>query len=203
MVCNGWDRLKNPEPALQGFARWRASEPMAELHAFGADFGAGESAQRWAQAQGADAGVHFRGRMPHRELLDELAQADVLLHPSLEESFGVVLAEAMGLGLPVVAGRASGAVPSVLGVDAQGHTACGVLTDVRSPEAIAAALSRVFDGDYAARCSAGLDRAHTAFSPAAVATAYEAIYRQALQASAPATRLVSLKPADDVAPCDL
>jgi glycosyltransferase involved in cell wall biosynthesis len=200
MVCNGWDRLKNPEPALQGFARWRASEPMAELHAFGADFGAGESAQRWAQAQGVEAGVHFRGRLPHRELLDELAQADVMLHPSLEESFGVVLAEAMGLGLPVVAGRASGAVPSVLGADTQGRAACGLLTDVSSPAAIAAALAGVFDSEYAARSSAGLERARTAFSPATVVKAYAEVYRQVLHARASSARRDTQQSGEEATP---
>jgi hypothetical protein len=32
MICNGWDRRKNPEPALLAFSRWRKSETAAELH---------------------------------------------------------------------------------------------------------------------------------------------------------------------------
>ena len=54
MVCNGWHRLKNPEPGLHAFAAWRQGEPGAELHLFGVDFGWGERAQRkrraWTQA---------------------------------------------------------------------------------------------------------------------------------------------------------
>ncbi|MGS0755668.1 glycosyltransferase family 4 protein [Roseateles sp. GG27B] len=133
MVCNGWDRLKNPEPALRAFAMWRTQEPAAELHLFGADFGVGGAAQQWAKAKGLNAGIFFHGIMLHQDLIIELNGMDALLHPSLEESFGVVLAEAMALGLPVVAGRHSGAVPWVLGADDAGRSDVGLLTDVSSP----------------------------------------------------------------------
>ena len=38
----------------------------------------------------------------------------MVLHTSLEESFGMVLVEAMSYGVPVVAGKYSGAVPWVV-----------------------------------------------------------------------------------------
>ncbi|MHB8628136.1 MAG: glycosyltransferase family 4 protein [Aggregatilineales bacterium] len=44
----------------------------------------------------------------------EWRQADVLCHPSSQETFGFVCLEAMALGVPVVAARA-GAVPEVIG----------------------------------------------------------------------------------------
>jgi glycosyltransferase involved in cell wall biosynthesis len=118
--------------------------------------------------------------LPHRELLTALAELDALLHPSLEESFGVVLAEAMALGLPVVAGRDSGAVPWVLGANPEGKCATGVLTDVRSATGMTNALHTLFDMEYAARSAAGLSRARCYFSPVAVALAYEARYMRTL-----------------------
>ena len=190
MVCNGWSRLKNPEPALLAFAQWRSIEAAAELHLFGADFGPGETASRWAASRGVAAGMHFHGRLPHRQLAAALAAADALLHPALEESFGVVLAEAMALGLPVLAGRHSGAVPWVLGADAAGRCATGLLVDVSSVLDIAVALPRLFDVDYPSRSASGIERAHRLFAPASVAGAYEAQYRRLLSGA-----LVQIEPA--------
>eukprot|EP01031_Cornospumella_fuschlensis_P052636 gene52636-64327_t len=116
----------------------------------------------------------FHGKVAHRKLVGALGELDALLHPSLEESFGVVLAEAMALGLPVVAGRDSGAVPWVMGADASGQCAAGVLVDVREPAAIASALRSLFDDSYEARSLAGLDRVRQNFSAASVIARYEA-----------------------------
>lgn len=64
--------------------------------------------------------VHFCGRIAHDELPQVLAQADLLLQPSLgEESFGITLVEAMACALPVLASRQGGmteiVVPGVTG----------------------------------------------------------------------------------------
>src|SRR5205085_11099029 len=96
----------------------------------------GEAAQACWQHMDGRGQVQFIGAVPHARLLDEMAQSQVLLHPALEESFGVVLAEAMAMGLSVVAGAHSGAVPWVQG-DA------GSLVNVRQPAQIAAALLRL------------------------------------------------------------
>jgi len=181
LVCNGWGARKNPTVALEAFARFRAGTPSAELHCFGDDFGPGQQAERWAGGRGLAAGVHFHGRQPHAEMVTRLAAQDVLLHPALEESFGVVVAEAMALGLPVVGGRASGAVPWVLGADpATGATPAGVLTDVADADAMAGALDQAFDAAYAARSAAGLAQARQRFDAAAVADAYLAAYARVL-----------------------
>lgn len=178
MVCNGWSAQKNPEPGLRGFAAWRQREPAAELHLYGADFGPGETAEKWARGHALAGGVHFHGRLPHGQLLQHMARADVLLHTALEESFGVVLAEAMALGLPVVAGSHSGGVPWVLGADASGHSACGSLVDVRLADNIHDALALVFGPGYAAMSAAGRRRAASQFSPTRVAAEYAALYAQ-------------------------
>ena len=181
MVCNGWNRLKNPEPALRGFALWRATEPLAELHLYGADFGPGERGQLWAVAHGMADGVHFHGRLPHLELVQRMAMADVLLHTSLEESFGVVLAEAMALGLPVVAGRHSGAVPWVVGTDDAGQTLCGHLVDVVSPVFVSHGLIAAFDSAYGSYSAAGRLQAVQRFSPTTVASTYTDLYATILE----------------------
>lgn len=50
----------------------------------------------------------FRGNLPHPAAMAELADADALLHPSRYETFGVVVVEAMALGLAVIATESGG-----------------------------------------------------------------------------------------------
>ena len=46
--------------------------------------------------------VHFTGSVPHEMLLPVYRGADLFVFPSLEETFGLPLLEAMGVGVPVV-----------------------------------------------------------------------------------------------------
>lgn len=186
MVCNGWGIRKNPEPALMAFAELRRREPAAELHLYGYDFGPGETAELWCAARGIQDGMLFHGAIPHQQLLQSLANLDLLLHPSLEESFGMVIAESMAMGLPVVAGESSGAVPWVVGQH-------GVLCDVRSQTTITRALIQALEPQRYARLSReGSACAHARFSTANVVDQFYALYTQALEEQAPgAARTVS------------
>jgi glycosyltransferase involved in cell wall biosynthesis len=51
---------------------------------------------------------HFHGMAPHGEIARFMSEADVFVLPSLAETFGVVLVEAMSAGLPVVTTRCGG-----------------------------------------------------------------------------------------------
>lgn len=178
MVANGWDRRKNPEPALRAFAALRRRKPGARLRMFGADFGPGERAEQWARPNGMTDGLEFVGRVPYSRLLDELAAADILVHPSLEETFGMSIAEAMALGVPVIGGERSGAVPWVVGEG-------GVLADVTSAKSIEQAMLVLLDNPVRYRAAVGAARARvrTHFTADKVADGYEAIYRQVSEES--------------------
>ena len=73
--------------------------------------------------------VTFAGAVPHEEVPDYYAAADLFIFPSTTETQGLVIIEAMAAGLPVVAVRAPGAVDILT-------EGCGVLTE-NSPEALA------------------------------------------------------------------
>ncbi len=66
--------------------------------------------RRRLEQQAAVQGVraHFFGNLPHGRAMSVLGDADMLVHPSAFETFGVVLAEALALGLPVIATRCGG-----------------------------------------------------------------------------------------------
>jgi glycosyltransferase involved in cell wall biosynthesis len=181
MVCNGWNTLKNGRAALRAFAALSENLPEAELVACGSGFGPGEAAAQWWQAQGLKGDVRFVGAVAHAEILARAAQSDVLLHPSLEESFGAVVAEAAAMGLPIVGGERSGAVPWVAG-DA------GCLVDVSSVAGMALAMQQLFTSPCRIQRMGELGRAQAKgrFSVASVASQYESQYRDACSFPQPA-----------------
>jgi L-malate glycosyltransferase len=182
-ILNGWAAHKNGAAALRALAEVRREHPSATLNVFGADWGPGEAAHRFASEHGLADGVVFRGHVDHAQLMRELPHFDLLLHPALEESFGAAIAEAMAFGLPVVAGAHSGAVQWVV-ADA------GVLVDVRDPSAMAAAMLQLLRDPAARRrlSDAGRRSVLERFSRASVAAATEAIYLELLPQ--PTTRMV-------------
>lgn len=114
------------------------------------------------------------GPVPHEDLPAYHAGADVFVSPALgQESFGIVLVEAMAAGVPVVATDIPG-YREVIRPDTN-----GLLVPPGDWEALADALERLLgDEELAARLSdAGRERA-SAYSWEAVLPKIEAIYRR-------------------------
>ncbi len=88
-----------------------------------------------AHAQNVASAVEFRGELDAAALLRTYQEADVFVLPSRGEGFGLVFAEAMWCGLPVVAARA-GATPEVV-ADAE----TGILVPPDIPEALGSAVA--------------------------------------------------------------
>jgi glycosyltransferase involved in cell wall biosynthesis len=121
----------------------------------------------------AKAGVEYLGEITEREKDSFLGQALALLFPiRWPEPFGMVMAEALATGTPVVAGR-FGSVPEIV---EDGVT--GFIGD--SLEEMALAIRRLGELDRAA-CR---QRAETRFSAAHMAEGYERIYQAVCQTDA-------------------
>ncbi len=69
--------------------------------------------KRLAQELGIADRVHFKGRMSHRDALQEIGKADIFSLPSWQEAFGVVYLEAMACGKPVIGCRGQGAEDTI------------------------------------------------------------------------------------------
>lgn len=173
-IVANWDRRKNVANALRAFALAHQELPQLRLHLFGHGLGGNEKGALFAAAKGLTEGLHFHGYQSPRSIQQfHLEHTDVLLHPSLEESFGMTLLEAMALGIPAIGGQKAGAVPWVIGEG-------GVLVDVRKPEAMADAMvdlakhrEKLIDFGNKA-----LERAKMKFSMRSSAEAYAQLYHE-------------------------
>jgi spore coat protein SA len=104
--------------------------------------------------------IIFEGHVAHDQIKEYYKRAAVLVNPSLSESFGISLVEAMIHALPVVATRIGGMTYTV----DDGRT--GLLVDPADPKALAKAICAVLgDREHARRMGeAGRERAVEKFS---------------------------------------
>lgn len=133
----GLDRL------LQAMAIVRQHMPCAQLVVVGEgpDRAAIES-----QARGLGVDVLFAGRVGDDELPGFYQAADVVCAPALgDESFGIVLLEAMAAGRPIVASNIAGYAELL------GPVRCARLADVDDPASLAREICSVLDNPALAR----------------------------------------------------
>jgi glycosyltransferase involved in cell wall biosynthesis len=91
--------------------------------------------EQLARERGVSGRVHFLGELGEDALRSEYERASVFVLPSRKEGFGIVFAEAMWHGLPVVAARAAGTL------DVVEDEVTGILVPPDSPEQLASAVS--------------------------------------------------------------
>jgi glycosyltransferase involved in cell wall biosynthesis len=113
MINNGWDGRKNGLSGLLAFKEIQEKLPGATLHLYG--YGSEVNGLAYKDTLKVNLkNIFFHGFVSNEKLKTELKKAHILLHPALEESFGVVLIEAMAFGIPTIGGQNSGAVPWVI-----------------------------------------------------------------------------------------
>lgn len=180
-INSGFSALKNVKTLLEAFPSVRLDVPDVSLHLVGTDYEPGGPAHRWAAEHLLGDGVRFHGCRSDADLCALLGEADLFVHPSREESFGMVVAEAMAQRVPVVAGAHSGAVPWIL---EQGRV--GVLADVRSPRSLAGAMCAVLGSTelWQRYSDRGFESVRRRFRIPPMVRDYEAQYERVLTANA-------------------
>jgi L-malate glycosyltransferase len=139
-AVQGFTRRKNISTALQAFALIRKQHPEVEYHLIGVDMEENGLAHQYARENNIEDGVRFIGPLPFDQVYQHIARARILLHPSREESFGMVPLEAMVAGIPVVGGKDSGFIPNLLDFGR-----AGLLCDITSPDAMAHTVGRLLE----------------------------------------------------------
>ncbi len=117
--------------------------------------------------------MHWLG--PLRDLDAVYAAADVLLHPTVYDTFGMVVAEAMAFGTPVIVSRNAGIAELI----EDGRS--GILVDADSPEEISVHLDQMaHDGQRLAAMAAAAQEVAGKRDWDVVARETLAVYEQAL-----------------------
>jgi len=144
------DKRKGFEYLLEAFGRVRISIPNARLLVVGAYNKEDKEPYVLQARQDGIRGVHFVGYVPEAEKPRYFRSCDVFCAPSTgNESFGIVLLEAMASGRPVVASN----IPGYRSVLTDGRE--GLLVERGDVSGLASALIRLLrDPDLRARMSA-------------------------------------------------
>jgi len=165
------DREKNLEFLLEAFAVVAARLPGVELLLVGRGT-RGAALRELAARRGVGARVHFPGGVPRDAVVRYYQAADLFVFASTTETQGLAVLEAMSVGVPVVAVRASGVEEAVV----DGVTGLLVPED---PETFAAAAQLVLtDRDLAAKLASGAREAVSRLTAEAQAARLVALYRR-------------------------
>jgi glycosyltransferase involved in cell wall biosynthesis len=95
--------------------------------------------ERMVRDLGAEAYVHFLGKIPTQEKIRLMQECRIYLQPTRHEGFGLAILEALSCGAPVVT-RLAGAVGEVVGEAAE-------VIEGDSPDDVAATVIRLLDDD--------------------------------------------------------
>ena len=126
---------KNIENLLHAFLLVRKEHPTLELYLVGLPFvETNKTVQLWKK-QGLLENVVLLGPVSHSELINLYDQSIIMMHPSLEESFGNTLIEAMARKVAIIGGEKSGAVPFLLENGKSGYL-CNVKSIISIKNAI-------------------------------------------------------------------
>ena len=121
-------KRKNIEGLLIAFSKFRKEYTQATLAIVGPPINHTKLYRKWNNS-GLLKNVFFLGSMLHEQVINAIDDSLIMVHPSLEETFGNTLIEAMARCVPVIAGKDSGAVPWVLD-----YGNCGILCDVNDSD---------------------------------------------------------------------
>ncbi|MCC6937564.1 MAG: glycosyltransferase [Flavobacteriales bacterium] len=172
MVADLVDKTKNVSGVLRALHAARTAEPRLRLTIIGDGTDRRMLVELAKELELGDR-VRFLGRMPNAEVLDHMGRTFAVIVNSNVETFSVVTGEALAQGKPVIATRCGGPIAFIKPVN-------GMLIGPGDDTALADAMIDLTRnaGRYdpaAIRNSVASD-----FSPAAVGSAFHAIYERIL-----------------------
>jgi glycosyltransferase involved in cell wall biosynthesis len=137
-----------------------ADRPWRAVIAGAADRNAGwaETLEAQAEAAGLAGRLHFAGALDTAALAALYAEADLFCLPSRHEGYGMVFAEAMAHGLPVIAADIAAAREVI-------PPGAGLRVPKDDPAALADALAHLLDAPEAAQRMGEAGRTHAAALP--------------------------------------
>jgi glycosyltransferase involved in cell wall biosynthesis len=163
--------LKGLDVLLKAFAAAFRDDPGVVIE-IGGDGAIRASLARLCADLGLSSRVWFLGRLDRMQAREAMWRADAFVLPSLVETFGIVLVEAMATGLPVVATLCGGPQETVA-------PEAGLLVDKGDVEALAAALVRMRERCGSFDANAIRDRVCASYDERPVVRRIRDLYRRA------------------------
>lgn len=130
------NKNKSVDTLLEAFSNLHTKAPDIKLRVIG-DGAEKPNLIKLAKKLDIDKNVKFLGGLSRDQVKIEMSNASALVHPSRYETFGVVITEALAMGLPVIATRCGG--PESIIVDK-----VGLLVDPGSVSQLAQAMSNIY-----------------------------------------------------------
>lgn len=164
VLVHAWEKLLQTMP---GATLYLVGEGGADMHNCEAEL------RQFARERNLESRIRFAGLVPH--VVDFLRAADAFVFPTLDDSFGISLVEAMACELPVVSSPVGGIRDFLVdGVN-------GFLAPAGDANALADALGRVLGGGphMVAAGRAARETVIARFSHDAVARSYLAMFEAA------------------------
>lgn len=127
------DRHKNIRGLLEAWKLVIEQNPEMKLHLVGPGLGSNDCFSRKYKDDFNSDQVMWHGSITRQELSNLYERCEVLVHPSLQESFGLIYLEAFVFNLGIIAFSKSGSVNEVVG-DA------GLILNSETPQSLALAI---------------------------------------------------------------
>ncbi|WP_075995640.1 glycosyltransferase [Salaquimonas pukyongi] len=163
---------KNVSVLLESFSRAFVGANYVTL-AIGGDGPERPALEQLAARLGIAEQVTFLGKLSRENVITELSKADVFVLPSKVETFGVVVVEALAMGVPVIATRCGGPEDII-------KTGDGVLVAVDDVAELADALAKFATPSPPSERRARRERCRKRFGPKKIATQWLEIYTDAV-----------------------
>ena len=142
----------------------------------GGDGAEAKNLKQQTQRLGLSDRVTFRGSMTRTAIRDTMWQSHAFVHPSFQETFGVVLIEAMATGLPVLATACGGPEDIVTPTS-------GTLVPSQNEDALAREMRVMVEKQHSYNPTQIRQYAVQRFGADAIAAQLESLYRSVLSAT--------------------
>lgn len=165
-------KIKGFDILINAFYLLKERLPELVLLIAGEDFGEKKNLEEQIRRLNLEERVFLTGNIGGKEKTDFLMNADLFVMSSHHENFGIVYAEAMAAGLPVIASR------NTPWQDVEKYN-CGLWVE-NSPEAFAEAILKILDSDLKKMGERGRNYVSEKFNPNVIARDYLNLFNSLL-----------------------
>jgi glycosyltransferase involved in cell wall biosynthesis len=175
ILCVGnVDQRKNQNALIRALTKFPPKKPF-ELIFLGANNENNTYGKEFTELVTKHPWCRYEGFVDREGLKKQMASASGLVHPTLEESFGMVIVEAMASGVPVAASRVGG-IPDLIRPEDT-----GLLFDPLDDRAMVTATMDLLTDQARVRATAAREEARSRFLPEIIARKHLEVYREVIK----------------------